>query len=118
MLWAIADSKKISKKIKDLITNPDNRVVISTISFWEVSLKYSLGKLEIVGFSPDDIPAACQKLGFEIESLSAEDCSTYHRLQATHHRDPFDRMLIWQAIKNDYTLISSDDTIRNILHKV
>lgn len=112
MLWAIADPKKLSKKVKDILTNPANRIVISTISFWEVSLKCSVGKLKITGFRPNDLPGACQQVGFEIECLSAEDCSSYHKLRATHHKDPFDRMLIWQAIRNDYVLISSDDNVK------
>lgn len=108
MLWAIADTKKISKKVKDIITNPDNQIVISTISFLEVSLKSSLGKLEIVGFSPEDLPNICSQIGFVIEPLSPGDSSTYHRLKATYHKDPFDRMLIWQAMRNDFTLVSVD----------
>lgn len=47
-----------------------------------------------------------------IKSLSPEDASTYHLLQATHHKDPFDRMLIWQAIRNDYIFVSADKQIK------
>ena len=112
MLWAVANTKKLSKKIKDIITNPDNRIVISTIRFWEVSLKCSVGKLELVGFAPQDLPAACIDIGFEIENLSAEDSSTNHQLNSTYHKDPFDRMLIWQAIQNKYTLISADSNVK------
>jgi PIN domain nuclease of toxin-antitoxin system len=112
MLWAIADTKKISKNIKEIITNPDNRIIVSTISFWEVSLKTSIGKLSISGFSPADLPVACEKIGFNIECPSAEDSSTYHELKATYHKDPFDRMLIWQAMRNDYIFISSDNNVK------
>lgn len=112
MLWAIADTKKLSNQVKKIITDPDNTIVISTISFWEISLKRSLGKLEISGFSPEDLPEACLRTGFEIERLSPEDSSTYHKLKATYHKDPFDRMLIWQAIRNDYILISVDGNMK------
>ena len=112
LIWAITDTRKLSKKIKDILTDPENQIMVSTISFWEVSLKNALGKLEIKGFAPEDLPGFCQKIGFEIESLSAEVSSTYHQLKATFHKDPFDRMLIWQAIVNDYTLISEDATVR------
>jgi|SRR6185295_10428173 len=111
LLWAISDPYKISKNIKNIITNPENRVFVSTISFWEVSLKSGLGKLEISGFSPEDLPSLCTKIGFEILELSPGDSSTYHDLKATHHKDPFDRMLIWQSIRNNLTLISSDVNI-------
>jgi PIN domain nuclease of toxin-antitoxin system len=108
LLWAISDPYQISKNIKNIITNPENRVFVSTISFWEVSLKSGLGKLEISGFSPENLPSLCSKIGFEIIELSPGDSSTYQELKATHHKDPFDRMLIWQAIRNALILISSD----------
>ena len=112
MLWAIADTKKLSKKVKNIITNPINQIIISTVSFWEVSLKSSIGKLEISGFSPEDLPEICLQMGFDIKTLSPEDSSTYHKLKATYHKDPFDRMLIWQAIQNAYTLISEDKQVK------
>jgi len=112
MLWTIADSKKLSKKAKEVITNPDNSIIVSAISFWEVSLKNSLGKLKITGFSPEDLPKACLKMGFEIVALSAEDSSSYHKLRAVYHKDPFDRMLIWQAIQNNYSMISVDKNVK------
>jgi len=112
LLWAVADTKKLSKGIKDIITNPENRIIVSTISFWEVSLKTAIGKLHIEGFTPQDLPKACIDMGFEIESLSPADSSTYHLLTATYHKDPFDRMLIWQAIRNNYTLISIDTNVK------
>lgn len=112
MLWAIADTKKLSKKVKEILIDPDHSVIISVISFWEVSLKSALGKLQITGFTPEDLPGACLQTGFDIKDLSAEDSSTYHRLKATYHKDPFDRMLIWQAIRNEYSLISVDANIK------
>jgi PIN domain nuclease of toxin-antitoxin system len=112
LLWAISDTKKLSKKVKNIITNPINQIIISTVSFWEVSLKSSLGKLEMSGFSPEDLPEICLQIGFDIKTLSPEESSTYHKLNATYHKDPFDRMLIWQAIRNGYILISEDEQVK------
>jgi PIN domain nuclease of toxin-antitoxin system len=111
LIWAIADSKKISKKLQSVLINPDNRIIVSTISFWEISLKSSLGKLTIAGFSPDELPPACEQVGFEILPLTASDSSSFYLLNAVYHKDPFDRMLIWQAIRNRFTLISADEQI-------
>ena len=111
MLWAVSDTRKLSKVIKDTITNPEHRIVVSAVSFWEVALKSAIGKLQITGFSPENLPEACLQIGFEIENLSAQDSCTYHLLKATYHKDPFDRMLIWQAIRNDYIFISVDSNI-------
>ena len=112
MLWSLTDTKKLSKKIKDVITHPENRIVISTFSFWEVSLKASIGKIEIKGFAPEDLPDACTQMGFDIAALGPGEGSSYHKLRATYHKDPFDRMLIWIAICNDYTLISADNHVK------
>jgi PIN domain nuclease of toxin-antitoxin system len=112
MLWAVADSDKISRKIKYILTNPDFRILVSSISFWEVSLKSALGKLEITGFTPEELPGACTNIGFELKHLSHQDSSSYHRLKARHHKDPFDRMLIWQAIQNDYIFITDDQQVK------
>ncbi len=112
MVWAITDTKKISKRLKETIVGPDNRIIISVISFWEVSLKSALGKLRITGFSPADLPGICEEIGFEIKSLSAKESSTYQNLKVTYHKDPFDRMLIWQALSNDYILVSADPQVR------
>ena len=111
ILWAISDSKKISAGIKDLISERGREIFVSTVSFWEISLKSSLGKIKITGGRPEDIPAICSKIGFSIIELSAADSSSFHLLTASHHKDPFDRMLVWQAIRNNYTLISADEQI-------
>lgn len=115
LMWALTNTSKLSKKVKDILTNPDNLILVSTISFWEVSLKSSLGKMAIKGFSPEDLPGLCHQVGFEIEPLSAKDSSTYHNLKAIHHKDPFDRMLIWQAISNSYTLLSIDKNVKKYM---
>jgi PIN domain nuclease of toxin-antitoxin system len=112
IIWAVSDTAKLSKKVKAILAEPDNKILVSTISFWEISLKHSLGKLKFVGGTPEDVPYSCLQMGFEIEPLSAVDSSTYHKLKATYHKDPFDRMLIWQAISNDYTFLSADSNAK------
>jgi len=112
MIWAITDTEKLSVSVKDTLTNPENKILVSAVSFWEISLKSSIGKLEISGFKPEDFPDFCRQVGFEIKPLTARECSTYHQLSALHHKDPFDRMLIWQAVSNNYTLITADAQIR------
>jgi len=112
MLWAITDTRKIPGSIVNLLINPENTIVVSAVSFWEIALKSAIGKLHITGYLPEEFPAACIRTGFEIINLSAEDSSTYHHLKASYHKDPFDRMLIWQAIRNNYTLITTDSNVK------
>ena len=112
MIWAVTSPKKIPLAIREVIADPDNRIIVSAISFWEVSLKCSVGKLQMEGIMPEDLPSACIAIGFELAPLSVGDSSTYHILKAEHHKDPFDRMLIWQAISNDYIFISTDTKVK------
>lgn len=112
LLWSIANSSKIPKSAKDIIVDQHNQILVSTISFWEISLKFSIGKLNLKGFLPEDIPELCLKMNFEILNILAQECSSYHQLVPNYHKDPFDKMLIWQAISNDYILITDDNDIK------
>jgi len=112
LIWSVTEPGKLSKNVRNLLTDPGSGIVVSAISFWEISLKFSLGKLDINSLKPEDFRNACIDTGFEILDLISETCSTYHQLPTKYHKDPFDRMLIWQAICEHYALISSDENIR------
>ena len=111
LLWSVMDSMRISKKLKNVLTDPGNDIIVSAVSFWEISLKASLGKLELKNIEAEALPAICETMGFTIVSLQAGVCSSYSQLKATYHKDPFDRMLIWMAIINDYTLVTIDENV-------
>jgi len=110
-IWAVFNRKKLSAKVSRLLEDATNRVFISSVSFWELSLKYRLGKLDLIGISPEELPILAQESGFEFLPLIPSEAAGYHLLEADWHRDPFDRMLIWQAITHDLTLLSKDNTI-------
>lgn len=108
-LWAITDEGKLSALARKTIENTANEVMVSAVSFWEISLKYSLGKLDISGFMPEDLPGLAAESGFSLIPLLPSEASSYHQLPAIgDHRDPFDKMLMRQALKLDLTLISKD----------
>lgn len=111
LLWAIFDSGKLSPRIKSLLLNPENTIYVSLISFWEISLKYSLGKLELDDIMPDAIPGFSREAGFKTLALSEDDVASFYNLPRLAHKDPFDRLIIWQAINNDLTLISKDEKL-------
>jgi PIN domain nuclease of toxin-antitoxin system len=110
-IWSITDTNKLSATAISEITNTDNQIFISAISFWEIALKSALGKLTISGLSIEELPSYAVQMGFSLLSLTPAISASYMRLAATYHKDPFDRMLIWQAINLDYTLITCDATI-------
>ena len=94
LLWAILDKKKLSSKVIAILEDTNHEIFVSAVTFWEISLKYSLGKLDLSNVLPEDLPKLSEEVRFSLLP-----------------RDPFDRMLIWQAIKNNLTLLSKDKNV-------
>ena len=107
-LWAAIEPAKLSASVRKTIGDPANEIHLSTISFWEIALKFSLGKLTLSGCAPDDLVAVARRMGLAITAPSAEEAAGFHRLPRSAHKDPFDRMLIWQCLKRDWTLLTQD----------
>lgn len=108
LLWTLLDPSRLGKKALASISNPEVTISVSVASFWEISLKYSTGKLELNGVIPDELPAIVRQSGFEILPIDEIDAATFHRLPRMAHKDPFDRLIIWQAISRKLALISCD----------
>ena len=111
MIWAAIDTAKLSPYARQILTNPNHQIFVSTVSFWEIGLKYALGKLVLNNIAPEDFPAVCAAMDFDILPLDAQAASTFHLLNATYHKDPFDRMLIWQTLCLDIPMVSKDAEI-------
>jgi PIN domain nuclease of toxin-antitoxin system len=109
LLWAVTDSKKLSKDITALLSDAANDVCVSNASFFEMAVKMSVGKLELSGASLDDIQSAAEETGFRLIDIEPHDCSILASLPFNEgHKDPFDRLLVAQAISRRYVLISAD----------
>lgn len=111
LIWAIKERKKLSHTVIQVLENADNSIFVSAISFWEIALKFSVGKLELRNILPEEFPDAAIQIGFQLISLSPNESASHHRLMLTDHKDPFDRMLIWQAIQRNLVFISNDNNI-------
>ena len=112
ILWSLFEPGKIAEHVRRILENETDTKLVSGINLWEISLKYSLGKLELGGTNPGQILDTLLEAGFEVAELESRLLATYHQLpQSDNHRDPFDRLLIWQAISNGYTLITQDRKI-------
>ncbi len=109
-LWIVTDAPELSQRARDVFENPDNSVYLSTVSTWEISVKHSLGRLPLPELPETYIPKLRRTHG--IESLSLDEESTLHlgRLPDLH-RDPFDRMLIYQAIVGGLVILTPDNSI-------
>ena len=105
-LWALSEPNRLSQKQVIAMEDPTNTVYVSSISITEIAIKASLGKLELV-FDPLD---AAEKSGFEMLDFSAKDALILKDLPF-HHRDPFDRMLITQAISRKLIIATQDSII-------
>lgn len=110
-LWSAFSSRKLSRKAREAIVDPGNDICVSTISFWEVSLKYALKRIDLEPVTPESLPDIAEQMGYSVLPLSAIEASSFHRLPFGTHKDPFDRMLIWQAVTQHRTLISKDAEI-------
>jgi PIN domain nuclease of toxin-antitoxin system len=108
LLWALFTPERLGRKAAGVVRDPGNSVLVSTVSFWEISIKYALGRLALKGVVPDDLPGAALATGFEIIPLDPGEAASFHRLPRRSHRDPFDRLIVWQAIGRGMTLVSRD----------
>jgi PIN domain nuclease of toxin-antitoxin system len=110
LLWALQDAERLSATARKALKNPDHSVAVSIVSFWEISLKFGLGKLVLHGAVPEDIPRFVEETGWRLIPLSAAVAASAGRLpRPTDHRDPFDRLLIWIAINEGFSLVSGDE---------
>ena len=110
-LWAAMAPEKLSAKARKAVADPGNEVNLSTISFWEISLKFALGKLELVGCTPDDLVKVAADMGLAIAAPTPEESAGFHRLPRQAHKDPFDRMLIWQCLQRRWTFVTRDGAL-------
>lgn len=112
LLWALHQPRKLSEQARLRLEEPGNAVFVSSISFWEISLKVSLGKLKIQGLEPEEFPRIVEEAGWSHLPFSPETAASFCRLPpSANHRDPFDRMLIWTAIREGLTLVSRDSVL-------
>ncbi|MGI4022390.1 MAG: type II toxin-antitoxin system VapC family toxin [Janthinobacterium lividum] len=112
LIWSILDRGKLSQQVIETLEDTENPIFVSAVSLWEISIKFSLGKLELSGVKPEELLDLIIKTGYELISISPHDCVTNYQLSSTFHKDPFDKILIWQAIKHNYILITKDDYIK------
>ncbi len=107
LLWSLGDPDRLGVAARLLVSEPGNVVYVSAASAWEIALKVALGKLE----APDDpsawLPDAVRASRFTPLSITIEHALGVHRLPQ-HHADPFDRLLVAQAIAEHLTIVTGD----------
>lgn len=110
-LWFISGDTQLSKDVRDAIRDPGNEVYLSAISVWEAIVKYQLGKLSLPEHPETYLPK--QRDLHQIASLAVDESSVVQLSKLPLlHRDPFDRMLICQALQNGLTIATVDTAVR------
>lgn len=106
LLWWLGNKSKISKEIESIITSHAGQVYVSVASLWEIEIKRSIGKLQ----TDEDIVKAVHDNGFRTLNIIPAHTNKITALPLCH-QDPFDRMLVAQALEENMTLISADKKI-------
>ncbi len=111
-LWYITADSRLPTLFLDAIREPTNDVYLSVASLWEIVIKYNLGKLPLPQTPENYIPN--ERRRHQIKSLSLHENAVKVLINLPNlHRDPFDRILICQALANDLTIITVDNQIQN-----
>ena len=108
-LWAITDSPKLPKRARELIQSPKTTVWISAASVWEIAIKYALGRGDMPVSSWDAV-RYFHESGYRFLAIEVEHATAVEKL-VTHHQDPFDRILIAQALVEPMRLITNDPSV-------
>ena len=103
VLWWLADDRRLTAEHRVLIADASNVVLVSAMTIAEIAIKTSLGKLE----APDDLLPTLETGGFDELPFESRHADLLRKLP-WHHRDPFDRMLIAQAIAEQLTVLTAD----------
>lgn len=114
LLWLLFSPQKIEQKIMAILENPDCEIFVCNTTIWEISIKFHLQKLELHGLLPSQLPAMIDEMGFEILNIDYKVMATLFELPSVEkHKDPFDRILIWQCIQDKFVLLSQDGKFSN-----
>jgi len=109
-LWIITDAPELSPRACQLFSDPTNEVYLSTVSTWEIAIKYALDRLPLPEPPERFIPFQRKEHG--VESLLLDEEATLHLARLPRiHKDPFDRMLVCQALVHGLVILTPDEFI-------
>jgi PIN domain nuclease of toxin-antitoxin system len=111
-LWFITADSRLPALFQDAIRKPNNAIYLSVASLWEIIIKYNLKKMPLPQSPEIYIPR--QRQIHQIKSLPISESSLKYLVSLPHlHRDPFDRILISQALNHNLTIVTLDQAIKN-----
>ena len=108
-IWLASDDPRLSKTAKTCVADSENRFFLSVASVWEMAIKKSLGRLELAISLRDFLDDQLGALATQLLEIRSEHALLVEGLPF-HHRDPFDRLLVAQAIKENLTVLGADSS--------
>lgn len=110
LLWYTLGDAKMSREATARIVDPANQILISPAAYWEIAIKVSIGKLALHQPYEDFMDACTNKYGFTILPIEPKHTAALIPLPF-HHKDPFDRLLVAQALVEDIPVVSNDSAL-------
>ena len=107
LIWFLEDDRRLSPSARSAISDPDNLCFVSDATAWEIGIKHALGKLDLPLPFDELFPNRLEALGFKMLPIMHLHLYRMIRLPR-HHGDPFDRLLIAQALSEGFTIVSQD----------
>jgi PIN domain nuclease of toxin-antitoxin system len=108
-LWAITDSPRLSDAARALLIDPANEVWVSAVSVWEIAIKHGLGRGDMP-VSGEQALGYFRQAGYRLLAISPDHAAAVGGLPPLH-ADPFDRLLVAQALTEPFRLLTADDTV-------
>ena len=109
-LWSLSGEPPLPPRVADMVRNPDHEIFLSAASAWEIAIKYAAGRLRLPEHPERFVPAMRVQRGFTALAVDEESALHASRLPALH-RDPFDRLLVSQAIVHGMTILTPDPIV-------
>ena len=116
LIWSLLDPEKMASEHRDILTDTSSPKLVSKVSYWEIALKYGLGKLQLKKITPEGLLKSASEAGYEVYDITEDDLITSYQLPISKvHKDPFDRLLVWQCIRNNLVFISDDKRLKEYM---
>ena len=110
-LWIVGGASELSARAREAFADPANEALLSAASAWEIAVKHRLGRLPLP--EPPDVFVPAQRVAHGIEPLPLDEEGALHVAKLPDlHRDPFDRILVAQALVGGLVVVTPDDSIR------
>ena len=110
LLWLAFEQRLLSPYIREVVSNPQNEILVSAATAWEITTKYRIGKLDFAGGLAINFIPRVTVAGYQLLPITTEHALRAGLLPGSH-KDPFDRMIAAQAIHEDMPLLSSDSQL-------